>query len=126
VRLKSSSSGSYLECVSTSSGGSFTTHLGVSHPPNGVILVHYPISFLIFSLLFFSFVPPSMSSLFYYVLKFRYSFFHHHHHCVNCHNHLIILTIFCFSLCPLEVNIHTYLTTWLNSCPVGVFFRLSP
>jgi len=31
VRLESSHSGSYLECVSTSSGGSFTTHLRV--PP---------------------------------------------------------------------------------------------
>jgi len=30
VRLESSHSGSYLECVSTSSGGSFSTHVGVS------------------------------------------------------------------------------------------------
>jgi len=36
---------------------------------------------------------------------------HHHHH-----------PILCFSLCPLEVNLHTYLTTWLSSCPVGIFF----
>ena len=34
------------------------------------------------------------------------------------HHHLI----FCFSLCPLEVNIHNYLTIWLSSCPVGIFF----
>jgi len=27
-----------------------------------------------------------------------------------------------FSLCPLEVNLHTYLTTWLSLCPVGIFF----
>ena len=36
------------------------------------------------------------------------------HHC----HHLILW----FSLCPLEVNFHTYLTTWLSSCLVGIFF----
>ena len=71
MRLESSHNGSYLECVSTSSDNSFTTHLGVSHPPSDMILVHYSIRFLIlssFSLSFFPFAPPSMSSLFYYVL----------------------------------------------------------
>ena len=28
-----------------------------------------------------------------------------------------------FFLLPLEVNLHTYLTTWLSSCPVGIFPR---
>ena len=31
-----------------------------------------------------------------------------------------------FFLCPLEVNLHTYLTTWLCPCPVGIFFGFSP
>ena len=31
-----------------------------------------------------------------------------------------------FPLCPLEVNLHTYLTTWLSSCLVGTFFGFSP
>ena len=34
------------------------------------------------------------------------------------HHHLIL----CFSLYPLELNIHTNLTTWLSSCPVRIFF----
>ena len=36
---------------------------------------------------------------------------HHLHH------------ILCFFLLPLEVNLHTYLTTWLSSCPMGIFSR---
>jgi len=39
------------------------------------------------------------------------------HHC-----HLIIV----FSLCPSEVNLHTYLTTWLSSFPVGIFLGFLP
>ena len=27
-----------------------------------------------------------------------------------------------FSIFSLEVNIHTYLTTWLSSRPMGIFF----
>jgi len=38
------------------------------------------------------------------------------------HNHQICV----FSLCPLEVNLHTYLTTWLSSCLMGIFFGFSP
>jgi len=37
VRLESSHSGFYLDCVSTSSGGFFTTHLGVPPSLSGVI-----------------------------------------------------------------------------------------
>jgi len=37
-------------------------------------------------------------------------------------NHEILV----FFLCPLEVNLHTYLTTWLSLCPVGIFFGFSP
>jgi len=39
----------------------------------------------------------------------------------------IIHTIYlCFSLCPSEVNLHTYLTTWLCSCLVGIFLGFPP
>ena len=31
-----------------------------------------------------------------------------------------------FHLCLYEVHIHTYLTTWLSSCPMGIFLRCSP
>ena len=47
LRLESSHGGSYLECVSTSSGGSFTTHIGVSPSPSGVISLLLPQAFFI-------------------------------------------------------------------------------
>jgi len=34
------------------------------------------------------------------------------------HQHHIIV----FFLCPLEENLHTYLSTWLSSCPVAIFY----
>ena len=38
-----------------------------------------------------------------------------------------IFTISCFfHFCLCEVNLHTYLTIWLSSCPVGIFLRSSP
>ena len=37
---------------------------------------------------------------------------------LNYHHHIVV-----FSLCPLEVNLHTYLTIWLRSCPMRIFFR---
>ena len=75
------------------------------------------------SFYFSSFAPFSLYFMFLYHL-FLFGFhllylpymlfnsapFHHQHH--------IIL----FSLCPLEVNLHTYITTWLSSCPVGISF----
>ena len=33
------------------------------------------------------------------------------------HHHIIV-----FSLCPIKVNLHTYLTSWLSLCPVRIFF----
>jgi len=51
----------------------------------------------------------------FHLLSFPYMLFNsaplHHHH------HIIVFSIF-----PLEVNLHTYLTTWLSSCPVGILF----
>ena len=53
---------------------------------------------------------------FHHVIVFPFMPFNFHtmHHC-----HLIMW----FSFLPLEVNLHTYLTTWLSSCPVGIFPR---
>ena len=57
VRLESSHSGSYLECVSTSSEDSFITHLGVPSSPSGVttFFFHKLSSFLHH---FYSFLAP--------------------------------------------------------------------
>ena len=62
-----------------------------------VLLFLFGFSILLLSSICFNFVP-----------------LHHHHH------------IIVFSLFPLEVNLHTYLTTWLSSCLVGIFFGFSP
>ena len=84
-------------------------------------LLHSPIIFLHF----FTFSFPSLhhsSSIFLcsffssFTIRFTYYscfllFFLNYHH-----------LILCFSLCPLEVNLHTFLTTWLSSCVVGIFF----
>ena len=45
-----------------------------------------------------------------HLMLFHFRNHHHNHH------------ILCFSFFSLEVNLHTYLTTWLCSCPVGIFF----
>ena len=52
----------------------------------------------------------SVSILFLSIIYSLFSAPHHHPH-----------TIIVFSLCPLEVYLHTYLTTWLSSCPVKIF-----
>jgi len=62
-----------------------------------------------FSYLFFIFFQSSSCFLPSYVILI---FAPHHHH----------LLILCVSLYSLEVNLHTYLTTWLSSCPMGIFF----
>jgi len=35
---------------------------------------------------------------------------------------IIIITILVFTFYPLELHLHTYLTTWLSLCPVGILF----
>ena len=123
MRLESSHSVSYLKCVSTSSGDSFTTQLGVSpfakwhDNPSSFISFLRP-----FLLLSFFLRHPFHSSLIIllclsvilvitchsssYVLSISTIYLHHLNH------HIV------FSLCPLEVNLDIYLTTWLSSCPV--------
>ena len=68
-----------------------------------------PFPFLLYScVLLFLF---GFSILLLSIICFNSAPLHHHHHII----------VFCFY--PLEVNFHTYLTTWLNSCPVGIFFE---
>ena len=125
MRLESCHSGSYLEFVSTSSGGNFTTHLGVPHfskwhdnPFSSISFLHlFTFSFLFFtplSIPFYSFLLFTIWSSIIFV-----SF------CSSI-SHLIITLYLCFSFCPLEVNLNTYLTTWLSLYPVGIFFGFSP
>ena len=67
-----------------------------------------PFPFLLYScVLLFLF---DFSILLLSIICFNFALLHHHHH------------IIVFSLWPLEVNLHTYLTTWLSSCPVGIFY----
>ena len=118
VRLESSHSGSYLECVNTSSVGSFTTHLGVPPSPSGMTSLLFPKASLNL-LIFFVFVSIPFYIFLLFTIRSSIIFVSF------CSSilHLIIITLYlCFSLCSLEVNLHTYLTTWLCSCQVGIFF----
>jgi len=78
------------------------------------------LSSLLFSFVFFT-IPP----LFFFTLAISFIVFRplssylainfvfiiiHHLNCV-------------FSLCSFEENLHTYLTTWLSSCPVTIFTK---
>ena len=38
---------------------------------------------------------------------------------------IITITVLCFTLCPLEVNIHAYLTTWLFFLSADLFRQLT-
>ena len=107
--------GSYLGCLCTSSGGSSPLILESPITPSGVtttIIHKHPLSLHLFlpctiSILLFLF---DFSILLLSIICFNYAPLHHHHH------------IIVFYFCPLEVNLHTYLTTWLSSCSVGIFF----
>ena len=102
-----------------------TTYLRASHPPSGVtpssILHKLALSLHLFAFYsFWFFLAP-----FPFVFKFLFIFFSfglsilYILNSVPLHHlHLIIV----FSLCPLEVNLHTYLTSWLSSCLVEIFF----
>ena len=115
--------------MSISSGGSSFTYLGVSHPPSGVIICTiFTISFL--HLMSFSILPCAIyvtclcSCLCHFLLVI---FIHPLLSLFLNFTPCIIITLFlCFSLCPFEVHIHTYLTTWLSLCPVRIFLGFSP
>ena len=101
----------------------FTTHLGSSQPsklhdPSFISFPSFIFSFLInmplIPLCVLVFILFQFGHLLHFLLHFMLFQFHNDHH-----NHHILCF---FSFCPLEVNIHTYLTTWLSSCPVGIFF----
>ena len=113
--------GSYLGCLCTSSGGSSPLILESPTTPSGVtaIIIHSflylfissflaPFPFLLYScVLIFLF---GFSILLLSIICFNFEPHHHQHHIIS------------FSLCSLVVNLHTYLTTWLSSCSVGIFF----
>jgi len=91
--------------------------------PSGVIIpfISPKLSYL-FSIFLFFIAPSSFIlrlviffcySIYIFIYLVPYFNFAPHHHL----HHIIV-----FYLCPLEVNLHTYLTTWLSSCPVGIFF----
>ena len=129
-RLGSSHGGSYLECLSTLSGGSFTTHLGVPPSPSGMtsLLFHKLSSSLPpFIFLFMSSISiPLYDSIFVFQFWLLLVILHLIFFAFLPFIFIIIITILCFSLCPLKANLHTYLTTWLSSCLVGILFGFSP
>jgi len=90
----------------------FFFHKLSSSPPLFIFLLRHPFhSSLLYHVCLLSLVITCLSHLMLFLfLQFTF---------------IIIITILCFSLCPLEVNLHTYLTTWLSSCPIGIFFGFS-
>ena len=100
-----------LSCESDSSSNGGPHHLSWrSHTLQVACFFHfhlhklsYPSSFLSFPLCHFTLI------IFFYALSFPQS--------------IVIFTYLLFSFFPLKVNLHTYLTTWLSSCPVGIFPR---
>jgi len=100
----------------------FTTHLGVSTPSkwrDSLFHKHLLISspFLFFFPFPYAIIP--------YFCSFMFGFLHHLvllFHVLYFCTFIIIIIIFVFSFFPLEVNLHTHLTTWLSSCQVGIFF----
>ena len=97
----------------------FTTHLGVSFPSKWSDHTLPSIS-ISSSFLFFT-IPisfPSYDHVFLFSLFWFLCYLSFHLCSLIFTPHLIL----CFSLCPLEVNLHTYLTTWLSLCPMGIFF----
>ena len=76
---------------------------------------HYAISLWVYVLVF---LPFFQFGLLHYICFLLCSFISAKHH----HLHLILW----FSFLSLEVSLHTYLTNWLSSCPVGIFPRSHP
>ena len=102
----------------------FTTHLGTNHPSKWRNHHH---SFISFLYLKFSFLSSSNTPFFIIPLYVLVFFIYY--------SIIILFFKFCkssssslyncvFSFCSLEENLHTYLTTWLSSCPVTIFFEL--
>ena len=128
---------SYSEWFGKLSSDDQHTHLGAHHPPSGVtFLTHHhkfshsisPFQFMCLSL--------SLSSL----LLLGFTNNHEYGALFGRPWPPLIFTLcpfqFCncisfspyldFHFCLCEVNLHTYLTTWLSSCLVGIFLRFSP
>ena len=130
---------SYLEWFGKLLSGGQHTHLGAHHIPSGVtFLTHHHKFFVPFS---FHFSIPFMFCLLVliccsWVSLIIMSMVHHlggldhhwylpcaHFNFANCISYSLYLV---FHLCLWKVNLHTYLTTWLSSCPVGIFLMSSP
>ena len=112
--------GSYLGCLCTM-WWLFTNYLGVSSPSKWCdslfhkdLLISSPFCFsFIFLTPFFHTFSHLCLAFFNIICFFSCPLYPHLHH----HNHHICVFFF-----PLKVNIHTYLTTWLSSCLVEIFF----
>ena len=125
---------SHLEWLKSSQVAAINTYLGGK--PHSKL--HDPFSIHHISFLFpsFSFISISTTlfcvlhlfpfgfSIVFYVLFFLH--FNSAMHCFTAFFHIfqfqqwiIHVTLYWFLSLPLEVNLHTYVTTWLNSCPVG-------
>ena len=120
-----------------SSGGLQQLSWKKNHTPSGVSIINPPhklsssILFLHFHFHHFILCSSLVSIRFFhcaYVLFFLH--FNSVMHCFIAFFHIfqfqqciIHVTLYWFLSLPLEVNLHTYLTTWLNSCPVGIFPR---
>ena len=117
-----------LSCESESSSSSDPHHLSWrSHTPSSVFIhsLHHKLScpsslfpffhYAIYPCVYVLFLLPfSIRSPSLYLLSFM---FFHFRKVYSSSPYLVIF------LLPLEVNLHTYLTIWLSSCPVGIFPR---
>ena len=121
---------SYLIRVKVFQVASLITHLG--EPPHSKWRVHAISIFISFLSFIFSFISITPCFVGFMFLSFFHFLFGHLH--FNC----FLLCSFIFrkasssspylvlSFLPLEVNLQTYLTTWLSSCSVGIFPRSHP
>ena len=100
------------------------TYLGVSSPSksrdslfHNHLLISSPLwfSFLFLTPFFHTFIYVWLSSS-------SYASFHIFYFCTF----IIIITILVFFIYPLQVHLHTYLSTWLSLCPVEILFGLIP
>jgi len=102
----------------TSSGGSSSLILEAPILPSGVIHLHLSLFFLPLHFPYFHFNFLICSSFFYLVILLLPSFLCYFYYRTSSSSSYIV-----FFLCPLEVIIRTYLTTWLSLCTVRIFFR---
>ena len=133
--------GLILSDLGSSQVAANTLILEQNHPPSGVTFLthHHKFSHSIsFHFLHSIFMFLSLSYLIccFWVSLIIMSMVHHlgghdHHWCLPCahfqfRNCILFSPYLVFDLCLYEVNFYTYLTTWLSSCPMGIFLNSSP